>query len=70
MASAAGRVVLAPSASRNRLAWLMVLAAILAVGGGLWYAHARGWLGATYRWAGQLGGRKDANRVSMAFVSQ
>ena len=57
----AGKAV--PTTAPVRRKWLtvlVVLAAVLAVGGGLWYAHARGWLDAAYRWAGQLSGRKDA----------
>ena len=57
-----GKAVLTASPARRKwLAGLVVLAAVLALGGGIWYANTRGWLGAAYRWAGQLGGKKDAN---------
>lgn len=41
------------------LGWLVALAAVAAVGGVFWYAHAQGWLAPAYHWLHHLTSRGD-----------
>jgi Cu(I)/Ag(I) efflux system membrane fusion protein len=49
-------------ARRKWLGWLVVLAVVLAAGGGLWFAHAQGWLDPAYAWFQQLTSNDDTGQ--------
>ena len=43
------------------LRWAVALAVVVAAGGGLWYAHAHGWLDPAYAWIRHLAHRDSAS---------